>query len=61
MSKAKYVLTATRADGKSVSPVDRALGVVGGVAVYSDADLNARLGQLKDNPGVTVTVRNAND
>lgn len=61
MGKAKYVITATRADGQSVSAVDRALGVAGGAAVYSDKDLNARLAQLKDNPGVTVTIRNAND
>lgn len=61
MSKAKYVITATRADGQSVSPVDRALGIVGGAAVYSDKDLHDRLAQLPDNPGVTVTVRNAND
>lgn len=61
MGKAKYVITATRADGQSVSKVDRALGTVGGAAVYSDEDLAARLAELPDNPGVTVTVRNAND
>lgn len=61
MGKAKYVITATRADGKSVSPVDRALGVVGGAAVYSDAELADRLKDLPNHPGVTVTVRNAND
>lgn len=61
MGKAKYVITATRADGKSVSAIDRALGVVGGAAVYSDQDLHDRLAQLPNNPGVTVTVRNAND
>ena len=61
MGKAKYVLTATDKDGKSLSAIDRALGVVVGVSVYDDADLNSRLAQLKDNPSVTVTVRNAND
>jgi hypothetical protein len=59
MAKPKYVITATRADGKSVSPVDRALGVVGGAAVYSDDDLAKRLADLPNHPGVTVTVRNA--
>lgn len=53
------MLTATRADGQSVSQIDRALGVVGGVAVYDDADLAKRLADLPNNPGVTVTVRNA--
>ena len=61
MGKTKYVITATRADGQSVSAVDRALGVVGGAAVYSDQELNDRLKDLPNNPGVTVTIRNAND
>ena len=56
MGRPKYVRTATAADGQSVSKIDRALGVVGGVAVYSDKDLNDRLAEP---PGVTVTVRNA--
>ena len=59
MGKAKYVITATDKDGNSVSKIDRALGVVGGAAVYSDQDLADRLKDLPDNPGVTVTVRNA--
>lgn len=61
MAKAKYVITATTPDGKSVSKIDRALGIVGGVAVYDDKDLAKRLADLPNNPGVTVTVRNAND
>lgn len=61
MGKPKYVITATRADGQSLSPVDRALGVVGGAAVYSDKDLADRLADLSNHAGVTVTVRNAND
>lgn len=61
MAKAKYVITATNADGNSVSKVDRALGVVGGAAVYSDQDLADRLKDLPNHPGVTVTVRAAND
>jgi hypothetical protein len=59
MSKPKYVMTATTADGKSVSKTDRALGVVGGIAVYDDKDLNRRLEHLPE--GVTVTLRAAND
>jgi hypothetical protein len=61
MAKPKYVISATTADGKSVSKIDQALGVVGGVAVYDDADLAKRLADLPNHPGVTVTVRNAND
>jgi hypothetical protein len=52
-------MTATTADGKSVSKIDRALGVVGGIAVYDDKDLNRRLEHLPE--GVTVTLRAAND
>jgi hypothetical protein len=61
MAKPKYVITATDKDGKSLSAVDRALGVVGGAAVYSDQDLQDRLAKLPNSPGVTVTIRNAND
>jgi hypothetical protein len=61
MAKPKYVITATDKDGKSLSAVDRALGVVGGAAVYSDDDLAKRLADLPNSPGVTVTIRNAND
>lgn len=59
MGKPKYVITATDKDGQSLSKVDRALGVVGGAAVYSDKDLADRLAELPNHPGVTVTVRNA--
>lgn len=61
MAKAKYVITAVDKDGKSLSAVDRALGTIGGAGVYSDAELAARLADLPNHPGVTVTVRNAND
>jgi hypothetical protein len=61
MGKAKYFMTATDKDGQSLSKIDRALGTVGGIAVYDDADLNRRLADLPNNPGVTVTIRNAND
>jgi len=61
MPRPKYVITATGADGKSLSAVDRALGVVGGAAVYDDADLAKRLAELPKYPGVTVTVRNPGD
>lgn len=59
MGKPKYVITATDKDGQSLSKVDRALGVVGGAAVYSDKDLADRLAELPNHPGVTVTIRNA--
>jgi hypothetical protein len=61
MAKPKYVISATRADGQSVSKIDRALGIVGGAAAYDDADLAKRLADLPNHPCVTVTVRNAAD
>ncbi len=59
MARPKYVITATGTDGQSLSAADRALGVVGGAAVYSDQELADRLKDLPNHPGATVTVRNA--
>lgn len=61
MGKPKYVMTATDKNGDSLSKIDRALGTVGGIAVYDDADLNRRLADLPNHPGATVTIREAKD